>query len=71
MEKVIVVVKEKNKCVAPCEHFPDKMIGSEKCRGCKFHKKHNRANSKVICSYTPEGYISDMDEFQRIFKKEE
>lgn len=71
MERVVVVTRDsKYNCVGVCEHFPDKIVGSANCRGCRYHERHSRENVTVICSWEPEGYVSDMAEFQKIFKKE-
>jgi len=52
MLEIVVVVKDsKNKCIKPCKYFPNKMVGSLLCRGCKYHKKHNKENSVVHCVY--------------------
>ena len=42
----------KGKPCEPCKYYPDKMIGSEKCRGCTFHRKHDQKFTKIVCSCT-------------------
>lgn len=51
MRAVLLVKKEKGKCVGTCPIYPSIMVGSIECRGCRFHMKHDRKNTKVICNY--------------------
>lgn len=52
MSAVLPVKKEKGKCVGVCPIYPSKMVGSCECRGCRFHMKHDRKNTEVICNYS-------------------